>query len=369
MTRRSSISTVRVCRSQQSLQTRDWLVSFALDIPLDLGDATPNGQRALALKFQADGRLLESLEYLIIQAGKGLGTYFSDSIDALRIAKNSHDQGILLCSGAYAIHSELAWAMRYGDARGVNRIVQSIRAEDLEHHRLLVWPYGQRGRSKFVANCLDRVMRTEHVREYGISYDARAPRVEDVPRLTFTVERVLADISLLDSETRSEIDYLITDVALIASREINAGTSFRAHGLVLLRELGPDREWTAYLENLVHEAAHLYLYLVWTEDEVIRNDRQESFASPLRPGGRPLSAIFHAMFVLARTFRVIRIFRAKDEHREAISRMSTSYNYSQNPAAFEEKFLETFETIRMHARLTSVGQALLDSCRAVALGQ
>jgi hypothetical protein len=335
---------------------------------LDLGDAAPNGQRALALKFEADGKLLESLEYLIIQAGKGLGTYFASSVAALRTAKESHDRGVLLCSGAYAIHSELIWAMRSGNARGVARVVQSIRAEDLEHRRLLVWPYGQLQRSEFVVNCLDRVMRTEHVREYGISYDARAPREDDVPRLTMTIERVLLDISLLDRESRSEIDCLITDVALISSREINAGTSFRAHGLVLLRELGTDREWTAYLENLVHEAAHLYLYLVWTQDEVIRNDREESFASPLRPGGRPLSAIFHAMFVLARTLRIVRIFRANNKHREAISRMSTAYNYSRNAAAFEEKFLETFETIRMHARLTPVGQALLDSSRAIALG-
>ena len=105
---------------------------------------------------------------------------------------------------------------------------------------------------------------------------------------------------------------------------MNAGTSSRAFGYVLLRELGGERAWTTYLENIVHEASHLYLYTLFLADPILDEIGERRYRSPLRPEGRPLSAVLHAAFVLARTARIVRLLGSRSAFRDAIESMSTS---------------------------------------------
>lgn len=333
-------------------------------LPID--EAAPDGSRAKWLKGNADKRLLDSLKYLNERATATMGRSFPGAGDCI---ENARARNLPLGAGAYAIHSRLLRVMRRGDASEAVRVLEQLRTGHLDMGMLRIWPYGSGARPAFVEDSLQKVMEEEHVREYGVAYDAGPPHVDDVTGLIAKVHMVLDELAELDRETYREIEEYVSDVVVIRSREINAGTSFCAHGLILLRELGPDRAWTTYLENLVHEAAHLHLFLVWTVDPILECGANDRYKSPLRPGERPLSAIFHAMFVLARTIRAMRIFKDIDRHRRDIEAMSTSYNYLQNPSSFEEKFRETYTTIRKHAKLTVVGNTLLESCRAMVGGK
>jgi len=75
-----------------------------------------------------------------------------------------------------------------------------------------------------------------------------------------------------------------------------------------------------------------------------------------------MSGIFHAMFVLARTIRLMRRFRAVPCDRREIESMSTGYNQAKNPATLEEKFEDALQTIERNATLTDFGAEILASC-------
>jgi len=336
---------------------------------LGYDDANPDAARDRALKGDADRRLIESLLYLCEVAEKGSGRRFTRARDGLEKARSAvGTDGGDLRGIVYVLHSRLLSALRAGDETIARRTLDALATTDLFKSGLDVWGVGGGRWSDFERQAFRDTMSSEHEREYKLPFDARPPDQADLGRVAGAVSHTLAQIEALDAETYHEFRRLVSDVVIIKSEHINAGTSFRAFGVLLLRELGPERVWTTYLENLVHEAAHLHLFLIWSVDPVIENEAEQSFSSPLRPGGRPLSAIYHAMFVLARTIRAVNIFRRSEAHRADVERMSTSYNYAKNPAGFEQKFRETYETVKVNARLTPLGSRLLESCREMALG-
>jgi HEXXH motif-containing protein len=138
---------------------------------------------------------------------------------------------------------------------------------------------------------------------------------------------------------------------------------------VLLRELGSERAWTTYLENIVHEASHLYLYTLFLADPILHEDGRRQYRSPIRPGGRPLSAVMHAAFVLARTARIVRVLGSRPAYRDDIATMSTTYNAAANPESFERKFVAAWKTLHSEAAFTPFGQELLADCRRIALDE
>ena len=333
---------------------------------LALEDARPCGERARWLKDKADDKLLDSLVYLeevLTRAG-----YVAPELRlALDAARRRRRAGMSFAAAAYAFHSLFVDEMRGGEITGFLELAGKLDPDHLAGSSRVLSRQGSARDNAFVQDLFDRLMAHEHAHEYKTSYDARPPSDEPFGRSRAEVDRVLALLEAHDPETRAEIETLVSDILIIESDEINAGTSFRAHGLVLLRELVEPRDWTTYLENLVHEAAHLHLFLVWTQDPIFVSDPSVRRSSPLRRGERPLSGIFHAMFVLARTIRAVRLFAEIPELAAAVENMSTAYNNLRNPAPFEQKFEQACAALA-DAELTPVGQGLLEGCRRMVHG-
>lgn len=327
---------------------------------LALDDARPCGERARWLKREADGRLLESLSYLAEAAAEG-GCPAARLEAAIAAARKGWAAGAPLPAAAYAFHSLFADAVRERDTGRTMALAALVEPAQLAGPGRAVSRQGEARGDRLVQALFDALMAHEHAHEYRTDYDARPPDHGRFERSRAEVDRVLALLDAHDPETRAEIDAMVSDVLVIASDEINAGSSFRVHGLILLRELAGPRDWTTYLENLVHEAAHLHLFLVWTRDPIFVSDPNVRRASPLRREERPLSGIFHAMFVLARTIRAVKLFGALPELADEVRTMSTAYNNRRNPAPFEEKFEQAFATLA-EAELTPVGQGILEGC-------
>ncbi len=327
----------------------------------DLVDARPCGERSSALKTHADQRILESLQYLrdVLALEAVVPVAVGDAIEA--IAKRVTN-GERLSAGASALYTLLVRAIRAGDTDGALSLLQAATPDRMLSGSLVVSPQGRARKDPVVQTLFDAVLGGEHRREYAIRYDVAPPDPASLDRSLDSVASVLALLKEKDSESHAEIHDYVSDLLVVDSNEINAGTSFRAHGVILLRQLGRDRAWTTYLENIVHETAHLHLFMVWTQDSVFRSGAEDRARSPLRTGERPLSGIYHAMFVLARTIRIVRLFAADPRFAADVAAMSTSYNYLKNPASFETKFYETVDLLE-RADLTPVGRGLLDSCR------
>lgn len=326
----------------------------------DLGDAQPCAARSAFLKTDADRRLAASLRYLLGVLEEHGGTVIGGDakIDAL---ERLMSDGSRLNAAGYALHSQLRSLMDAGDAATAIEIALAFDSKQLLADKVAVSAQGTARNDPLVQRLFDRVMVDEHITAYKSDYDARPPEPARFARSYAAQAQVLDLLAAYDPETASEFATYVSDILIIGSETINAGSSFRTHGLILLRELVPERAWTTYLENLVHEAAHLHLFMVWTQDSVFRSGANVLGPSPLRSGERPMSGIFHAMFVLARTIRAKRLFAALPDLENEVAGMATAYNNRQNPAPFEQKFAEAHATLA-DANFTPVGRALYQSC-------
>jgi len=323
-------------------------------------------ERAAWLKKSADSRLTESLIYLLSVLNRG-GCSSPGFASVLDTVKTEVDDGKRLGASAYALHSELLDLLRQQDGYKALQLIDTITPRHLIVESAVISQQGQARNSQPIQALFDKVMDRQHVSEYEIEYDARVPSRVDMRSAGSVIKKVTNALAKYDSPSAREIDYLVSDYLVINSDEINAGTSFKAHGLILLRALGKERSWTTYLENIVHETAHLNLFFIWTHDPVFESDPTIKRASPLRKKDRPLSGIFHAAYVLARTVRAIKIFRDIPEFESDIDAMSTSYNYLKNPDSFEKKFDDACAQLE-DSSFTPVGKGLLDSCAAMVHG-
>lgn len=325
-----------------------------------INSALPNSDRAWLLRRQMDRRLVESFSYLADQCSKVVPLFDKDVV---RIIEENLAK---LPGSLYAIHSQLISAMRSGDASLAGDILQSIptvRPRDGERTRVLPWSRGSF--SDFELTAISDTLSCDYDSTYSKRFDASTPSAHDTLEMASIVEDVLAKLNYHDPETAGEILALVSDIVIIQSQHINAGTCFKAYGLLYLNVMRPGQQWTTYLENIVHEAAHHLLFAFWTVDRIIQSDGNRLYRSPLRTEPRPMSGIYHAMFVLARTIRVLRLFKAIPTFADAISQMSTGYNQAKNPASLEDKFFDTVDTIRKNAHLTDFGTELLEGSIAL----
>ncbi len=328
--------------------------------------AEPDARQGALLRRLFDVQVLESLVYLTQRAATGLGQPVDAQLERLERARDARTTGGKPLRGvATTLHTELAAALREEDGERVQALVRYLGEVELLTEEIRVGAPGSMDRDEEAL--LYATFGRENEREYKQRFDAMPPREGSQDRSVEAVARTLRVLADEDPEGAGEIDAMVSDLVIMQSQSINAGTSARAFGYILLRELGPEREWTTYLDCIVHEASHLYLYTLFLVDPILDETGTRTLRSPIRPGGRPPSAVLHAAFVLARTARIVRILRARDPFRDDIARMSTSYNAAENADSFEAKFLEAWETLR-EVSFTPFGEELLADCRRIAVG-
>lgn len=78
--------------------------------------------------------------------------------------------------------------------------------------------------------------------------------------------------------------------------------------------IAPKESWTVvdYIENLVHEASHIDLFVRQTIDPLVA--RESLLASPFRRRLRPAIGVFHAAFVLTRIAATLNILIKNNKH-------------------------------------------------------
>jgi hypothetical protein len=320
------------------------------------------------LRHKNDLRLLASMEYLLSACEAALRAKHPQVRQAISDAADRCNAGERLRGAVYILHNELWVAMRSSDGSRVKELLR--RASDL---RFTTTNLVIKGLSDSSVGAFDEdalfmsTMGRENEQEYQLLFDAKPPEGSDVDILR-DVNEVLNRLRVLDPATASELEVLVSDVIVMSSAYLNGGTSFKAFGYLMLRERRARHEWTTYLETLVHEAAHLYLYSLWTLDPIILDDGGRLYRSPLRREPRPLSGIFHAMFVLGRIMRTMRIFE-QSEYADDVAHLESSYNNAGNTASLERKFEDAYQVVQEHAELSPLGAALLASCRAMAAGE
>lgn len=315
----------------------------------------------MRLRHKMDRRLLLSFLYLINVAEKGLNRSYKNVIAHIENSEIKIGENRLNCY-AYATHTALKNSILKNDACKVNSILEKTNKINMITKNMECTSFPFKNPEKPECEFLIETLENEHIYTYNMIFDGHRPKETDFKKSHDIFAKTVELIKILDAESYEEINELISHIFLMESSILDAGTSFPAYGCVYLSTLKYDQNWTAYLEHIIHEAAHHYLFSLWTEYQIIEEDSKK-YMSPLRKEPRPISAIFHQMFVLSRVIRIMRIFKKNYLYSNDIEQMKTQYRNESVSGSFENKFEFSANIIERNAKLTDTGLSLLNSCK------
>ncbi|MBD2816440.1 hypothetical protein ID850_17225 [Xenorhabdus sp. Flor] len=179
-------------------------------------------------------------------------------------------------------------------------------------------------------------------------------------------EKVSTALNLLkefDIDSYKECLAFIDTIYLTGSTKgyyIRSGCSFNLWGLVFLYAESQNTV-PYYIEHIVHECAHHALNIINADDCIVENDPNERFRAPFRKDARPMIGIFHALFVLCRISQSLQKFvhyYDGEYNKEFAERLTISIS----------KYHDALSIVEKHARLTSIGENILDDIKNVMLG-
>jgi len=110
---------------------------------------------------------------------------------------------------------------------------------------------------------------------------------------------------------------------------------------------------------LAHEATHLQLFGLALDEPLLTNAPEERYFSPLRDAPRTMDGVFHATIVAGRVARAL--LRQADAVAESRELRETARDRA---ARSTRQFDEGVAIVEAHARLTPLGQRVLDDSKA-----
>ena len=180
--------------------------------------------------------------------------------------------------------------------------------------------------------------------------------VARIRSLTGAARALLAEA---DPSLADEIDVLgrMMVIATGSTNGFGGAASVFAWGAVMLNP-APILDRVSLAEALAHETAHALLFGLTLGADLTLNDPDERYGSPLRRDARPIEGVVHAVYVLARmTYALTRIERLAIL--SPAERGVIADKLSRNKAQYGEGL----EIVDRHARLTSEGSLIMESCR------
>jgi HEXXH motif-containing protein len=139
--------------------------------------------------------------------------------------------------------------------------------------------------------------------DIGLTARLVAPGAQVVERTSRTIEALRSGLAAATPAWCVELETLVSTILLATteepSRAFGGASAFAAWGAILVNPQANDTPRKLAL-TLIHESSHLKLFHAYLDDEVVLNDPNATYASPLRHEARPMNGIFHAAFVLAR---------------------------------------------------------------------
>lgn len=113
------------------------------------------------------------------------------------------------------------------------------------------------------------------------------------------------------SPAARQIERLVQEIVWFSAPKQESSTDPSVFGAVYLN---PTPRWTVpwFVEVMLHETAHLSLYIKQSIDPLVVN-AQERTHSPFRPDLRPMTGVLHATFVLTRMVHGLSLYVSSNE--------------------------------------------------------
>jgi HEXXH motif-containing protein len=195
-------------------------------------------------------------------------------------------------------------------------------------------------------------------------FKPKAPSPENFAACTETITAGLAVFERADPIFHEEVKSLVRMIVLGAPGSDNPADSFNGASTFFLwgaslLNADPKRSAISMVDLLVHESSHVLLFGVSAEGALTENRGSERYDSPLRRDKRPIDGILHACFVATRVHLAMNRLLGSGVLTEAeasIARDRAEYNGRAAHNGIEE--------LDRHARLTVLGEKVVDSLRA-----
>lgn len=161
-----------------------------------------------------------------------------------------------------------------------------------------------------------------------------------------------------DPELHLEINEIVDEFFIFGAKEDHgnipySGSDFNKLGTVFINEETCKKDLYFLVDKIIHESAHQVLLSIMIFDEIVLNDDNERFPSPLRTGLRTMNGIYHAAFVLYRiSFFFFKLVKETPDDTQA------TYYLNKNITQFKE----CYNVIIKHGQLTNTGRRLIQDC-------
>lgn len=308
--------------------------------------ALPVKGRASFLRTNFNKSLLESLRYLLDACSEAIPTeVFSEAFEKV----TSLNPELKLSGLLSMVHADLYRAIDRKDIQKVNEIVRvlcenSFQIRDIKYINIL-------NLSSYYSPLVKHTFSQETIAKANF-LDLPA---QDYERVKNSFHRGFDSLQRTMPDLFTESQELISEVLVMNAEGLKAGSSCELYGMIYASYPYKWEKLTEIIDLITHEQAHLYLYLLNKDDQLVLNPLDKDI-SPLRPEPRPLIGSYHATFVLARICHVLNYFLAHNEI------PSNERDYCRDLLSYyQERFFVGYEMLNRLAQMTRLGQDLLDS--------
>ena len=162
-----------------------------------------------------------------------------------------------------------------------------------------------------------------------------------------------------DPELSAEIRALLREIVLAAGTEdpkamtFDGASAFLLWGGIIINANRRDGA-LGMAQMLAHESSHNLLFGMCTDEPLLLNDPEERYPSPLRVDLRPLEGIYHATFVSARMYRVVKNLLAVGGLTPEVTAKA-----QKDLAENARYFSQGYATVQQHGRLTAIGEIIM----------
>ncbi len=310
-------------------------------------NARPCGDRAFFLVEENQNCLFDGLSHILEAASELLSVveqeHFIDSLQKLK----KDPETLFLFS---LLNDELIKAIEDENYQKVkNLFCQFSVPDNIALFEVFSFNHG------VIPKSLENSCKNVLVSEFPEKSTVQSSTPEAFDRAKSYVQKAFEDIKKISPVYYKECEALVSAVLILNSKRFIAGSSFSLLGLVTLAD---KHDIPMTMDYLIHETAHQYLYNLMANDEIISGDGL--FSSPLRKDPRPISGIYHAVFVLA---RLIDFFKKAAHYPHNAQTHLTSEFTEGQIENYTRRYYDGLAIVEKHGQMTDLGRALLESTK------
>lgn len=294
-------------------------------------------------------RLADSLRYILAEGAEHLTvpqSQFGKFLDGLEKRPVS--------PLAFSFYNDAVLAIEQDDVTEASRLLTELVSLPEPPASLDIIELPDPGRDA-IAERYARFLNTDP----SITFEIFAPPKELAAKCRAQIRNAFALLDAGDPELAAEIRALLRQIVLAAgSRDpmayiFDGASSFMLWGAIILNADRGDGA-VEMAQMLAHESAHNLLFGFSADEALVKNAPEELFSSPLRKDPRPMDGIYHATFVTARMYRVVRRL-LESGVLDAAAQEKARKDLAENARLFENGI----ETVEKFGELSALGESVM----------